>query len=59
MNELYNETIERNGKIYYYDPDQDIYYRKYGPMSTWDKYSWIVVIALMSAVCIYVEFFIK
>jgi hypothetical protein len=26
MNDLYNETIKRNGRIYHYDPDQDIYY---------------------------------
>ena len=45
MNELYNETIERNGKTYHYDPDMDIYY------------SWIVTIALLSAVCIYIEYF--
>ena len=59
MNELYNETIERNGKIYYYDPDMDIYYCRYSPVSTFDKYSWIVVTVLLSAVCIYVEYFIK
>ena len=58
-NDLYNETIERNGRTYHYDPDQDIYYCRYGPQSTWDKYSWIVAIVLLSAVCIYVEFFIK
>lgn len=59
VNELYNETIERNGKIYHYDPDRDIYYPRYEPMSTWNKYSWIIAVVLLSAVCIYVEFFIK
>ena len=57
MNELYNETIERNGKIYHYDPDQDIYYRRYGPMSTFDKYGWIVMIVLLSMVCIVIDYF--
>jgi hypothetical protein len=55
MNELYNETIERNGKIYHYDPDQDIYYRRYEPMSTFDKYGWIVIILVMGAVVWYLE----
>ena len=56
MNELYNETIERNGKIYHYDPDQDIYYCRYGPMSTFDKYGWIVMIVLLSMVCIGIDY---
>ena len=29
MNDLYNETIEINGKTYRYDPDHDCYYRSY------------------------------
>ena len=58
-NDLYNETVERNGKIYHYDPDMDIYYCRYEPMSTFDKYGWIVAIVLLSVVCIYVEFVIK
>jgi hypothetical protein len=59
MNNLYEKIIEIDGKTYAYDPDMDIYYRKYGPMSTFDKYSWIVGIVLLSIVCIYVEYFIK
>ena len=55
-NELYNETIERNGKTYHYDPDMDIYYCRHTPMSTFDKYAWIVTILLLSAACIYVEY---
>ena len=54
-NDLYNETIERNGKIYIYDPDRDIYYRRYGPMSTFDKYGWIVIILLLTALALYWE----
>lgn len=56
MNELYNETIERNGKIYHYDPDQDIYYCKYTPMTGFDRYAWIVVIAVLLAIALYFEF---
>ena len=57
MNELYNETIERNGKIYHYDPDQDIYYRRYGPMSTFDKYGWIVVAIILLALVIFLDWY--
>jgi len=28
-------------------------------LNTFDQYSWIVAVALLSVVCIYVEFFIK
>lgn len=61
MNELYNETIERNGHEYRYDPDYDCYYRVYTREElTWhQKYSWIVVVAVMTCVCAYVEFIVK
>lgn len=57
MNELYNETIERNGKIYHYDPDQDIYYCRYAPMSAFDKYTWIVTIVVLLAVVIFLDWY--
>jgi hypothetical protein len=56
-NDLYNKTVERNGKTYHYDPDQDIYYCRHEPMGTFDRYAWIVTILLLSAVCIYIECF--
>ena len=56
MNELYNETVERNGKIYHYDPDQDIYYCRYEPMSTFDKYAWIVLILLLTTIAFFLEY---
>ena len=56
MNELYNETIERNGKIYHYDPDMDIYYSRYSQESTVSKYAWIVLVVIMSAACYYIEY---
>ena len=55
MNDLYNETIERNGKVYHYDPDQDIYYCRYEHLSTFDRYGWIVVILLLAAMALYFE----
>lgn len=59
MDELYNKTIEIDGKTYRYDPDHDCYYRIPVRLSTFDKYSWIIAMALLTVVCIYVEFFIK
>ena len=56
MNELYNETIERNGKVYHYDPEMDIYYCRYESMSIFDRYGWIVVILLLAAMALYFEF---
>lgn len=56
MNELYNETIERNGKIYHYDPERDIYYCRYEPMSTFDKYAWIVLILLLTTIVFFIEY---
>ena len=57
MNELYEQTIEVNGRVYRYDPDADCFYRVPVKLSTFDRYSWIMVIVLMTMVCIYVEFF--
>jgi hypothetical protein len=56
MNDLYNETVERRGHIYHYDPDTDTYYRRYQPQSLADKFGWIILIVVMSAVAYYVEF---
>lgn len=51
MNELYNETIERNGKIYRYDPDYDCYYRSYDQQPETAKERWAKV-AIASALLI-------
>lgn len=56
MNDLYNKTIVVDGQVYHYDPDQDIYYRRYDSESTVSKYSWIIALVIMSLVCLYVEF---
>ena len=55
MNELYNETIERRGKIYHYDPDYDIYHARSNE-GTISKYSWIVFTLLLALVAAYIEF---
>jgi hypothetical protein len=55
-NDAYNETITRNGKIYHYDPDTDIYYCRSAAMSTWDKWSPIVAIVVLGAAAFWVEY---
>jgi hypothetical protein len=55
MNDLYNETVTRNGRVYHYDPDRDIYYA-YTEESTVSRYSWIVLVIVMAAVCYYIEY---
>lgn len=56
MNDLYNETIQRNGKTYHYDPDMDCYYCRYNPESTAGKYAWIVCVVVLAAIAYWVEY---
>ena len=56
MNELYEKTIEIEGRVYRYDPDYDCYYRVPVKLSTFDKYAWIVVTLLLSMVVMYIEY---
>lgn len=56
MNDLYNETITRNGRTYYYDPDMDCYYPRYTEESIVSRTAWIMVTVLLGAVCYYIEF---
>lgn len=57
MNELYNETIVRNGKTYRYDPDYDCYYREYTKeeLSHWGAFGWIYCILALAVMCYVVE----
>lgn len=55
MNDLYNETITRNGREYHYDPDMDVYYCRYSDETTAGKYAWIVVTLVLCAIAYYVE----
>lgn len=62
-NDLYNITIERDGKQYRYDPDYDCYYRiynkeEYHALPHWEKYGWIWVTlacAIIAAIVTYVK----
>jgi len=58
MNELYEKTIEINGKTYHYDPDYDCYYRVYTreDLTHLSQFGWIYVILVLAAVCYYVQY---
>ena len=56
MNDLYNETITRNGKTYHYDPDMDCYYCRHGISTHWDDWAWVYVIVVLSAIAYYAEY---
>ena len=56
MNDSYNETITRNGKTYYYDPDHDCYYSRYDPSGHWADWAWVYVIVVLSAIAYYAEY---
>jgi hypothetical protein len=61
MNNPHNELILKDGRQYRYDPDYDYYYRvytrdEYAELPHWDKYSWLYCIAVLTAICYYVEF---
>jgi hypothetical protein len=56
MNDLYNKTIVVDGVVYCYDPDQDIYYRRYDTEeSLTSRYGWIIAVVIMAAVSFYIE----
>ena len=49
--------IEREGRLYRYDPDYDCYYRvftreEYDSLSHWEKYHWLYV----CIVCLVIAF---
>ncbi len=58
MNELYEKTIEINGKTYHYDPDYDCYYRvcTREDLTHLSQFGWIYVILVLAAVCYYVQY---
>ena len=56
MNDLYTKTIEVDGVVYHYDPDQDIYYRRYQDLSPLDKYGWIWFILGLAALVAILEY---
>jgi len=55
-NDLYNQTIEFQGRKYRYDPDHDIFYRVVEPMSSWDQWGWILVMLILCLLAWYVTY---
>jgi hypothetical protein len=47
-NDLYNRTIQVNGRVYHYDPDRDIYYPRNEPLSLFDRWAWVATIVILS-----------
>jgi hypothetical protein len=56
MNDLYNETITRNGKIYHYDPDYDCYYYRGSDESVVSKWAWLVLCVALAIACFCLEY---
>ena len=55
MNELYEQTIEVNGRVYRYDPDHDLYYRSHHQEPETELERWTKVIGgIILLVIIYV-----
>jgi hypothetical protein len=55
MNDAYNETITRQGKVYHYDPYRDIYYARQAE-STVSKHAWIVACIVLATLAFYLEY---
>ena len=61
MNELYEQTIEVNGRIYRYDPDHDLYYRSHHqepetPRERWTKIA--LALLLLLIIMLFCHFFL-
>lgn len=56
-NDLYERSFtDPEGRVYHYDPDQDIYYRRYQPISGWDRFGWLAVTLVLVLAVIYFEY---
>lgn len=54
VTEQYNQTIQYQGRTYYYDRDFDCFYPQdvEDSETLWDRYGWIVVIIALTALSI-------
>ncbi len=54
LNDQYTQTIQYNGRQYYYDPDWDCFYPVYAweELSYWDRYGWLWTILVLTCVCL-------
>jgi hypothetical protein len=61
MNELYEQTIEVNGRVYCYDPDHDLYYRSHhqAPETEFERWTKVAVaLLLLLIVMLFSHFFL-
>lgn len=56
MNDLYDHYIEYRGRLYRYDPDHDCFYAVNQPMTSWDRFGWLAVLFLLTALALYLEY---
>jgi hypothetical protein len=54
LDQQYQQSIEYQGRTYYYDPDYDCFYPNIEAeeLSLWDRYGWIAVILALTALSI-------
>jgi hypothetical protein len=53
----YQQTIEYDGRVFYYDPDYDCFYPYVDPstLSYWDRWGWIWVTIALAIVAYFVS----
>jgi hypothetical protein len=61
MDNNLKDCINRDGRYYRYDPDYDCWYRvftrdEYDLLPHWSKYNWLYTIAVLTAICFYLEY---
>ena len=59
MNDLYNETEVIRGRVYRYDPDQDLWYPadRYKNMTPLEAWSPLVIMFVLCTLAVYLEYF--
>jgi hypothetical protein len=55
-NDTDNNTIQRNGRVYHYDPDLDIFYAHTEEESPISRWSWVGVVMLLALGCLAAEY---
>ena len=58
MNDHYNTYIEHRGRVYRYDPDYDCFYPvdRWHNMSTWERWSPLIVIVMLAIAALCIEY---
>jgi len=52
LNDQYQQRVEYQGRIYYYDPDYDCFYPHvdYNSLSHWERWGWIYMIWVLGVI---------